>query len=166
MTKGDGAAVDVGLFEREGQLLDAVYVLWACQYRKSRHMFRGQGCAHHAGEGLVDLDEIAVVNGEAASLEDLRDGERGTDAHHTRRQASGGGGDVLGDDGEAKLVGLAAAHKKDGSGAVGELYGALNVHPVREHAPRTCEALPPVVAPLPHCGKADLTRPRASAVVP
>ena len=101
--QGDGAAVDVDLVDVDAELAGAVDRL--------------------AGEGLVDLEEVHVPDGQAGLLQRGRDGLGGTDAHdlgvHTddRVAAEGGeGGEPLG------LRGL-ARHDEGRGRAVGHLRG-------------------------------------------
>ena len=70
----------------------------------------------HAGKGLVDLDDVDVVDGEVVLLQELGDGHGRSDAHDARRQARDGGADVLGYDRLAELDGRGSLHEQDGSG--------------------------------------------------
>jgi len=68
----------------------------------------------HAGEGLVDLDDVDVVEGKVVLREELGDGDGGADAHDARGEAGDGGGDVFGDDGLVEADGGGALHKEEG----------------------------------------------------
>jgi hypothetical protein len=100
---GDGAAVGVDLGGVEAELTDAVEAL--------------------AGEGLVELDGVDLVDGEAGLVQELADGGDGADAHDV-------GGDARDDPGlegaegvEAERVGLLLGHQERHGGAVGERGG-------------------------------------------
>lgn len=72
-------------------------------------------------ERLVDLPQVDLVLREPNLLEDLGDGERGTDAHELGGHAGDGGGAELSEDGEAELLGDGATGEEDSGGAVGDL---------------------------------------------
>jgi hypothetical protein len=84
----------------------------------------------HGGESLVELDEVNVVEGKLELVEELGDGDRGTDTHDPRGQTGDSGADVLGEDGLAEGLGLGALHQQDGGGAVSQLRGVAGVRPV------------------------------------
>src|SRR5205809_904576 len=101
MAEGDGAAVDIEL-----RLVDAELL--------------GNG-EDLAGEGLVDLDQIDVVQGEAGALQrDLR-GRNRADAHDVRIAA----GDAPGDDAAEGLLvsGVFGGSDGDHGGAVDDAAG-------------------------------------------
>lgn len=77
----------------------------------------------HASEGLVQLEDVDVVNGQSVLAQKLGHGNRWTDTHDARCETCNGGADVLGENWLVKLEGLAALHEKDCSGAVGDLGG-------------------------------------------
>lgn len=94
VAQGDGAAAGVHLGPVEGELVAAV--------------------DGHAGEGLIDLDDVNVGEGEVVLGEQLGDSDGRANAHDARGQAGDGGADVLGDDGLAELDGRGALHQEDG----------------------------------------------------
>src|SRR5947207_3722961 len=77
----------------------------------------------HRGEGLVDLDQIDVVDLHAVALEDLP-GRRDRDGEHEYRVDAAGW--PVGDPRarlEAERIGLLAAHQQNRGGAVRDLRG-------------------------------------------
>lgn len=107
VAEGDGAALGVDLLLGQAQLVGAPQAL--------------------AGEGLVDLEDVDVVLGDAGELEDLGDGLPGTDAHEQWRDADDAGRHVLAKDGLAQALGGAALHQQHGGGAVADLRGVAGV---------------------------------------
>src|ERR1035441_580847 len=77
----DGAAVDVEL------LVGDVQVLLELQH---------DGC-----EGLVQLEQVDVVDRQARAVEHLAGGRHGAGEHDDRVSAAGGGGDDAGPDGKS-----------------------------------------------------------------
>lgn len=107
VAEGDGAALGVDFLHGEAELVGAPEAL--------------------GGEGLVDLEDVDVVLGEAGELEDLGDGLPGAEAHEQGLDADDGGGDELAEDGLAEALGGAAAHHEHGGGAVADLRGVAGV---------------------------------------
>lgn len=75
----------------------------------------------HGGEGLVELDNVNVVNGELVLLEELGDGGGRANTHDARRDTGDGGTDELAEDGLTETLGHVTAHEQDGGGTVGDL---------------------------------------------
>lgn len=107
VAEGDGAALGVDLLLGDAQLVGAPQAL--------------------AGKGLVDLEDVDVVLGDARELKDLGDGLPGPDAHEQRLDADDAGRHVLAQDGLAQALGGAALHQQHGSGAVADLRGVAGV---------------------------------------
>ena len=103
MADRDRAAVDVVLGRIDAELVARVEAL--------------------AGEGLVQLPEVDVVDLEAVALQQLRHGEHRTDAHLVRLAARGRPGDEAAHRLEAAALGVLGFHQHHGGGAVGELAG-------------------------------------------
>lgn len=59
----------------------------------------------HGGKGLVDLNDVNVVEADVVDGEQLGDGKAGANAHDAGGQAGDGRADVLGHDGQAQLDG-------------------------------------------------------------
>ena len=77
---------------------------------------------HDRGEGLVDLEQVDVVDRSGpALLEHLLGGGDRAGEHRHRVDAGEGEGVEAGPRGEAELVGLLLAHDQHGRGAVGDL---------------------------------------------
>lgn len=68
----------------------------------------------HAGESLVQLDNVDVVDGNVELAQKLGNGNRGANTHDAGSQAGNGGTNKLGHNGLAKLNGLGTLHEKDG----------------------------------------------------
>lgn len=86
----------------------------------------------HRGKGLVDFDDVEVVNGEVVFPEELGDGDRWADTHDPRGEAGDSGADELGEDGLAELDSAGSLHEEDGGGSVGDLRGVATGRPVSE----------------------------------
>lgn len=70
----------------------------------------------HGREGLVDLDDVAVVQRQVVLCQELGNSNAGADAHDAGGQASNRRANVLGDDGLAQLDGCGALHQEHGGG--------------------------------------------------
>lgn len=103
VTEGDGTTLGVDLLDGGTDLLDGVDGL--------------------GGEGLVDLKDVNIVDGQASALDGDGDGEGRTDTHDARGHTDDGGGDVFAEDLEAELLGGLALHEQDGSSTVRDLGG-------------------------------------------
>ena len=69
----------------------------------------------HAGESLVDLDDVDIgLEVQVEFRQELGDGDGGADAHDAGRDAGHGGADELGEDGLLQFEGFGAFHEKDG----------------------------------------------------
>jgi hypothetical protein len=68
----------------------------------------------HGGKGLVDFDDVAVVDGDVEFCEELGDGDGGADTHDTRGKTGDGDADKFGEDGLAELDCTGAFHEEDG----------------------------------------------------
>lgn len=101
MAEGDGAALGVKLFLGHAQLLHAVGSL--------------------AGEGLVDLENVDIVNRQAAVLQGGGDGVSGSDAHDLWGDTSDRKADDTAVDAATQSIGHISARQKDARGAVGDL---------------------------------------------
>lgn len=101
MPQRDGSTPDVHLRGIDAELLRAVHC--------------------HAGERLVELDDVDVREAEAVLAQQLGDGERGADAHDAGRQPRDGGADVLGEDGLPHGERGGALHQEEGGRAVRDL---------------------------------------------
>ena len=75
------------------------------------------------GEGLVDLDQVDVVDGHAGPLEGLADGLDGPEAHDLGVEAGHAAGHDAGQGGDAELAGPGVAHDDDRGRAVVERAG-------------------------------------------
>jgi len=75
----------------------------------------------HAGKGLVELDDIDVIDGDVVLGEQLGDGNGRADTHDAWSKAGNSGADELGHDGLAELLGEGSFHEENGSCAVGDL---------------------------------------------
>ena len=93
MAECDGSSSGVHLLVRQLQDILAVY--------------------GHGGEGLVDFDDVDVVDGDIVLAEELGDSDRGADAHDARCKTGDGGADELGENGLAELDGAGALHEED-----------------------------------------------------
>lgn len=81
--------------------------------RQLQHVLAVHG---HAREGLVDLDDVAVGDGEIVFGEELGDRDGGPDAHYAWREPGDGGAHVFGEDGLPEGDGAGAAHEEDCGG--------------------------------------------------
>ena len=70
---------------------------------------------------LVELVQVDVVLRDTGALENLGDGERGTDTHEVRLDADDGGHAELAEDREAEFLSLGTAGEEDGGGTVRDL---------------------------------------------
>lgn len=95
MTKGNGTTANVHLCVVDLQLVFAV--------------------DGHAGESLVQLDNVAVIDGNLELLQQLGDGNGWANAHDARSETGNGGADELGHDRLAELDSLRTLHEEDGS---------------------------------------------------
>ena len=107
VAEGDGTALGVDLLLGDAQLVDAPDAL--------------------RGEGLVDLEDVDVVLGDAGLLKRDGDGLPGTDTHEQGLDAHHAGGDVLADDLLAQTLGGRTLHEQHGGGTVGDLRGVARV---------------------------------------
>jgi len=100
----------------------------------------------HGGEGLVDLDDIDIVLGQAVLGEDLWDGGGGADTHDSWGNTGDGCADEFGEDWLAEFDGFGSLHEEDGGGW-GLLAFLRNDIELKNSLPPsvTWEAFPPVV---------------------
>jgi hypothetical protein len=103
VSKGDGTTAGVELVHVELEGLGAIESL--------------------ASEGLVDLKDVDVTNRKLNTVEELGDGDSGSDTHDAGRNTGRDDLADLADDGKAVLDGNGAAGKDKGSSAVGQLRG-------------------------------------------
>mmetsp|Transcript_31281 Transcript_31281/g.79122 ORF Transcript_31281/g.79122 Transcript_31281/m.79122 type:complete len:216 (-) Transcript_31281:754-1401(-) len=99
--QGDGSALRVDLLHRDLQVLHA------------------HGCL--GSEGLVDLEDVHVVDRNVGLLQSLRDCERRADAHHLRIHAHDSEAPHAREDGEPQLLGRGAACQEHHGCTVGDL---------------------------------------------
>jgi hypothetical protein len=106
VAQGDGAAVDVGLVavEAEGALDGNIL----------------------GREGLVDLNEVHLLEGEASALEGFLGGVNGADAHDGGLNADVGPGDEAGEGSKLVAAGSVGRGDDDSGGAVRDARGVAS----------------------------------------
>mgnify|MGYP006876458639 CR=1 FL=1 len=143
-TESDGATVRVDLLGVEANVLDRHDRLGreSCRSRQTRRKAALAGALTFLSRAslasrkrkigqptLVELVQVNVVLRDTGALEDLGDGERGTDTHEVRLDADDGGHAELAEDREAEFLSLGAAGEEDGGGTVRDLcVAASTVH--------------------------------------
>ena len=103
MAKGDGTTLRVQLSLGDSELVDGVSSL--------------------GGEGLVDLENVDVVDGKTAVFEGGRDGESGANSHDLRWDTSDGEGVNAADNLAAVTHGNVSSGEEDAGGTIGNLGG-------------------------------------------
>lgn len=107
MTEGDSTTLGVDLLSGQAKLVDAPHAL--------------------GGKGLVDLEDVDLILGDAGLLESNGNGGPGTDTHQEGLDTDNAGGDVLADDLLAQTLGSGALHEQNGGSTVGDLGGVTGV---------------------------------------
>ena len=105
--------------ESNGTTLGVDFLLRNAQLVGTPHTLRG--------EGLVDLEDVHIILGDAGLLQGDRDGLPGTNTHQKRRDTDNRGSDVLANDLLAQTLSGGPLHEQDGGGTVGDLRGVTGV---------------------------------------
>lgn len=107
VTEGNGTTLGVDLLLGQAKLVDTPHTL--------------------GGKGLVDLEDVDIILGDASLLQGDGNGLPGANTHQKGLDANNAGGDVLADDLLAQALSGGTLHEQDGGGAVGDLRGVTGV---------------------------------------